>query len=420
LSLLNNSYICTLDIGSSKIAAIVAKIKKGQISEVFFDYFPSQGIKRGVIIDSIELVNSITGALKKLKAKSGINIKSIYTNISGEDIVTKHSRAIIPLAERGNKVITANDINKAREQARILGSSLEEEIIHAMPYSFAIDSKGNILNPIGLYSHKLEVDLYLICAKLSSIQSLTRSINQAGYEIKDLFFSGIATSKAVFNHEFKEGINILCDIGSDITELLIFNQGLLQDIKILPFGGSDLTEALCESFGITFDLAEDVKRSYGIIGDFSDIKEDKEILIKKDAMYKPIKHKSVLEVLNSKAGSICDTIKDTVENIVPCGKINNFVTAGRTVLLEGFLERLEKTLGVSVRVARLTHPDIISLFNKDRAISGQRHLTYITSLGIICQALANEKEQAPFASSSTHNPILKAINKFKEIYREYF
>ena len=256
-----NNYICAIDIGSSKISGCVARINKKVIDNVFFETLPSKGIKRGIIVDSIDVVGCIGKAIKNLKAKSGINIKFIYTNISGQDIVTRRSRAIIPLAERGNKVITVSDIQRVNEQARVLGSSLEEEIIHRIPSSYTIDSKSNIANPLGLYSHKLEVDLYLVCGKLSSIQNLSRAVNQAGYEIRELFFSGLATSKAALNKDYSQGLNIFCDIGSDTTELLIFKDGMLKDIEILPIGADDLTVNLQESLKIPFDLAEDIKRS---------------------------------------------------------------------------------------------------------------------------------------------------------------
>src|SRR3990167_9044627 len=97
-----NNYICTLDIGSSKIAACVAEIRKNRVSRIFFDTLPSKAVKKGQIVDSIGLIGSITKLLNNLKAKSGIKIKSVSTNISGLDISTKHSRAIVALAERGN------------------------------------------------------------------------------------------------------------------------------------------------------------------------------------------------------------------------------------------------------------------------------------------------------------------------------
>ena len=416
-----SNYICALDISSSKVSAAVAKIKKKRIANIFFEtQIPSKGIKKGAIVDSIGLTGSIGRTLKNLKAKSGINIKFIYINISGLDIVTRHSRAIIPLAERGNKVITLSDIQQVNEQARILGSNLEEEIIHQMAHNYVIDSNSNILNPLGLYSHRLEVELYLICAKASFIQGLNRAVHQAGYEIKDLFLSGLATSQAVFNQELKEGTTVLCDIGSDISELLLFRDGILKDVEILPIGGDNLTIELSEKLKTSFDLAEDVKVSYGSVSDYNQMHNDKEILIKQNNAYKPINQRSVSEILTPKAKLICQTIRATVEKLVPCGEVDNFVTTGRTVLLEGLLEMLENSLGISVKLGRITNPNIISWVNKDNSICGQRYLTYITSLGIICQALYQPQHATISAHQPTRNHILNTINKLKEIYQEYF
>lgn len=415
-----NNYICALDIGSSKIAGVLARTKRNRIVDISFETQASKGVKRGLITDSIDLSYGVASVLKNLKAKSGINIKFIYINISGLDIVTKHSRAIIPLADRGNKVITLSDIHKVNEQARILGLSLEEEIIHRIPLGYTIDSANNILNPLGLYSHRLEVDLYLVCSKLSSLQSLTRVVNQAGYEIKKLFLSGLATSKVVFNKELKEGLNIICDIGSDITEWLIFEDGLIKDLDILPVGGDDLTDRLQDTLKIPFDLAEDIKRSYGAVGDYTQIKEDKEILVKKGDVYKPIKQRLVCEIITSKAKLICKAIKDSVDKRIDVGRLNNFVTTGRTVMLEGFLEMLENILETPVKIGQITDPDIIPLANKEDVLSGQKYLNYITSLGIICEALGDRQTQTPHLNHPPTSPLLKIINRVKEVYQEYF
>jgi len=418
--MLLNNYICALDIGSSKIAAAVAEIKRKRISNIFFDSIPSKGVKCGIIVDSIDLVSSISKLMKNLKVKSGIKIKFLYANISGQDIVTKHSQAIVPLAERGNKVITRQDLQRVNEQARILGSGLEEEIIHLMPSSYSIDSKSNITNPLGLYSHRLEVDLYLVCAKLSAIQSLNRVINQAGFEIKDLFFSGLATSRAVINAEFKEGLNLFCDIGSDTTELLVFKDGILKDIEILPIGGDNLTSKLSDSLRIPQELAEDIKRSYGIIGEPERIGEDKEILVKKSNLYKPIKQRQVSEIITSQAKLVCSNIKDAVQKLVPCYEVNNFVVVGRSILLEGFIETLENTLAIPVKLGRIINPDIPSSIKEDRVLSGQKYLMYLTPLGMICEALQDKSMGNLPTNQPTKNLIARAINRFKEAYQEYF
>lgn len=414
-------YICAVDIGCDKISASLAQIKEKRIVRIFSETLSSKGVKKGLITDSVELIERVDSLLKSLKLKSGINIKAVYVNISGQDIITKHSRAVLPLVERGNKVITLSDIHKVNEQARILGSCLEEEIIHQMPYNYSIDSKADILQPLGLYSHRLEVDLYLVCAKTSSVNSFTRTINQAGYEVKKIFFSGIATSKAVFSKKMiNEGVNVLCDIGSDITELLIFQDGLLKEISILQLGGNDLSLEVSESLKIPFELAEDVKRSNSCIADYNLIKEDKEILIKKNNIYKPIKQRFISEVLTSKAKSVCQVIKEHVEKTVPCNHVNNFVVSGRTVLQEGFLETFENVLGIPVQLGRIDNPEIFSLLNKENDIKGQKYLAHITSLGMICQALEGEQSYLLSAAQPTRNIFVKTLNKVKEVYQEYF
>lgn len=416
-----SNYICALDLGSSKIACAAIEFRRKRIANITVETLPSKGISDGAIVDAIGLASSISDTLKKLKIKSGINIKSIYANASGKNIVLRHSHAIIPLAERGNKVITYQDMQRANEQARILGSNLEEEIIQAIPSGYTIDSRGNILNPAGLYSHSLGVDLYLICAKLSFIQNLTRIANQAGYEIKDLFFSGIATKEAVFDKRYKDGITVLCDIGSDTTELLIFEDGTLRNIEILSSGGNDLTCELTEGLKIPFDLAEDIKRSYASAGGDIRDRDDREILIKKDNIYKPIKHRLVSEIVTSKTKLICQSIKEAIEKNVACSEINNFITTGRTVLLEGFLEMLENNLRVSVKLGRITRPDIIPLIGENPALSGQKYLTYLTCLGIACLAL-KDQQSPPLLSTplSEPNAVIKMINKIREVYQEYF
>jgi cell division protein FtsA len=260
----------------------------------------------------------------------------------------------------------------------------------------------------------------LICANLSSIQSLSRAVNQSGYEIKKLFFSGVATSKGLLNNEFKDGINILCDIGSDITEILLFKDGLLKDIEILPIGADNLTMQLQAALEITFDLAEDVKRSYGIISDPQHIPEDKEILLRKGNSYKPIKQRLVTEIVASSIKPICLKIKETVEKKIPLYEVNNFFIVGRAVLLEGFIEALEDNLATPVKLGRITNPQILSLIKDDPELSSRKYLTYLTALGMICEIFQEQPLGILSFRQPAKNLILKTLSRIKEVYQEYF
>lgn len=415
-----SNHICALDIGNSKISACVADLRNKRIAGVFFESVPSKGMHNGTIVNAIELVHAVSKVLKSLKDKSGINIKYVYANVSGQDILTKHSRAIIPLTERGNKVITPSDLEKIREQALTLGASLEEEVLHDIPCSYTIDSKSAILNPLGLYSHKLEMDLLLVNTRLSCLQSFTHAIHQAGYELKELYFSGLATSEAALSDELKKGFNVLLDIGSDMTEMLIFEDTRLKSVEILPVGGNTLTAALKEAFDIPFDFAEDIKRSYAIIEDPSEIKEDKEILIKKDQIYKPIKQRMVSETITAKARSMSQDIKAALEKYVPLIEVNGIYVSGRAILQDGMLELLEKSFGVRTQIARLMNPRLQQLAAGAEELSGRKYLTYVSSLGIVCLAMQEYRPMLATVSEPIRNPIKKIINKVKEVYQEYF
>lgn len=415
-----NNYICALDISTSKIAAVLAKLKRNNIQEIFFEEIPAKGIKQGNIIDSIEFGACLEEIILKLKKSSGLTIKGVYANITGEDIITKHSKAIIPLADRGNKVITPADIRKVNEQARILGSSLEEEIIDQMPFGYSIDTKENIYNPLGLYSHRLEVDLYLICAKLSNVQTFTRAINQAGLEVKNLFFSALAVAEVAVEDKKQQGTFVFCDCGSDITEIVVFSGGLLCDVSIIMSGGNVLTEELSNKLNIPFELAEEIKRSYASIQDTSFMSEAKEVLIKKESMYRPIKQKEMTEIVTLKSNELISQIKGRIEKIIPLNKIDSIIISGRTALLEGFLESFENKLNVPVKLARISNKKISEIAKNLPVLSGQKHLDYLTALGILLRAMEEEQPKFSLFFEPGKTPIASVLNKVKEIYQEYF
>lgn len=414
-----NNYICAIDIGSSKISAVCAVLKNKKIVALFTESAPSKGIKKGVVVDSVELTNCLSGILKSLKIKSGIGIRAVFCAISGADITTKHSRAIIPLAERGNKVVTLADIQKVNEQARILASSLDEESIHQIPFSYSLDSKEEILNPLGLYGHCMETDLYLVCAKTSVIDSLTRAVNQAGYEIKKVYFSGIATAAAVFDRQ-QEGFAALCDIGGDITEIILFKDGLLRNIEVMPRGAEEISLAIAKTLEIPLDLAESVKKSYSFVSEPGAIEEDQEILIKKDNIYKPVKQKLLLEIVNPQVEAICRLIKERIEKHVPVSHIKNFLVSGRAILLDGFLEKFENVLGIPVQLGRIADPQIAGLIKNDEVSTTHSGLAYLTALGVVIQESKIDKLYLAPSAHPPRNFFLKTLAKAKEVYQEYF
>jgi cell division protein FtsA len=287
--------------------------------------------------------------------------------------------------------------------------------------SFKVDEQDNIINPLGLYGHSLEVDLSLVSVKSAYIQNVSRLLDHIGCEIKHFFLSGIALSKVVFHQEsLKNGTHILCDIGSDITQICLFRNGILSSIKILPIGGDDLTYEIAVALKIPFELAQDIKESYASIGEYK-VGQEKEIMIKKDTCYTPVSKKLICEAVTLKAKSLTQSIKEGVEDILPKGeKVNSFLVAGRTVLIDGFLEMMEAALGFPVAMIRFSQSGVFELTRGEVAKSPSRFLNYATALGLIYEGLEAAKSRHFFTTSPYRNPVLKIIHRAREIYQEYF
>jgi len=417
-------YVCGLDIGSSKIAGCLGIFKNGRLDNLFWDSLPVSAIKRGQCQDFTGLTNSLTQLLKNLKVKSGVKIKSVYLAITSQNISVKHSQAIIALAERGNRAVSKRDIQNVNQQARILGSSLEEEIIYTEPQGYTIDEESKVINPLGLYGHQLKVDLYLILTKVSYINTIIEVINRLGLHLNDINLSGLAVGQAVFGPDRKTGLDILCDIGKDITQILIFNEARLSHYQTIAYGGDNLTDSLIQKLKVPYPLAEEIKISHGRVQNNLDT-QDREIIIKKDTGYTTLSQNKVIDILSHSSMDIAEAIRDIIKSqillisspILP--REPNVYICGRSACLEGFLEILEVVMGMPVKMARLSNSGLLTPLLRRRIFSGEPILNYLVCLGLIANAI-NFPHKKEYSHYSLRNLLPYFAEKAKQIYHEYF
>ena len=201
-------YICGIDIGSSKVAVCLGGFKGSELNQLWWDSAATVGVKQGQWQDIGSLTAALSKLLKNLKAKSGVKIKSAYLGIASQNIIAKHSQAVIALAERGNRSVTKRDIQNVNQQAQILGSCLEDEVLHAESLNYSVDNENEVINPLGLYGHQLKVDLYLISAKASYINTIRDVFHRLGLKLNDITLSGLAVSQAMFNPQKLKGLNM--------------------------------------------------------------------------------------------------------------------------------------------------------------------------------------------------------------------
>jgi cell division protein FtsA len=419
-------YKCGLDIGSSKIAACLGRFRGNELTNLWYGSTDAVGIKRGQWQDIGNLTDGFSKLLRNLKSKSGIKIKTINLGFSGQNVIVRHSQAVIALAERGNKSVTKRDIQNVNYQAQILGSCLEDEILHSEPLGYTVDNENEVINPLGLYGHKLKVDLYLLCAKISYINTVIEVINRLGLRLNEITLSGLAISQAVFDLNRMKGLNILCDIGKDIIQILIFNDGRLMHYHIVASGGDDLTTSLSGQLKLPHSLAEEIKISYGRIQDNYQA-QDREIIVKKGNAYSTISQNSVIKILTQSSRRIAKLIRNAIQPhllaisspLIP-SKMTLHVS-GRTACLEGFLELLEVIVGIPVKIANIGNPSLTAPLIRHQFSSGESILNYLVCLGLIAEEnKLSYKKSLNKPMGGFRSTLSRIPERIKEVYQEYF
>ena len=232
--------ITGVDIGSSKICAVSGEIGgAGQVEILGINTVPSRGVARGNIVDLDLCVDSVAKALDGLAARTSRKIENIYVNISGHTIKAERASGMVSLSMRGRE-ITQGDMRRCVNVASTMHLPFESEIIHKVVHSYAIDDQGQIKNPLGLYGSRLSAKIYVVTASVNHIENIRKVINNCGYELKDVVFTGMADWSSLFDRHDPERHMVLIDVGSSLTEAAIFLDGILTHINISAFGVSDI------------------------------------------------------------------------------------------------------------------------------------------------------------------------------------
>jgi cell division protein FtsA len=232
--------ITGLDIGSSKISAAALEIFDGTRSRVLaYESQPSKGVFRGSIMSLDEASNSVAKVLTKLSEKMARASGDIYVNISGDTVVGEKSRGMIPLSSRGREV-TKSDMAKCVNAAGTIRLSFDREIIHKIVLNYSIDDQPVIKNPLGLYASRLSCEMYMITAGVNHIQNIYKCVDNAGYDIKGVVYSGIADWAGLSEDGWKEEDVLLLNMGASLTEISIFSGGCLSAMSVIPVGAADI------------------------------------------------------------------------------------------------------------------------------------------------------------------------------------
>jgi len=252
-----------LDIGTTKISCIIAEIEKaGGVKIVGVGVAPSEGLRRGVVVNLEKTVASITRAVEEAERMAGVPVKSVYAGIAGDHIRSINSRGVIAVSRRDNE-ITPTDVERVIEAAKAVAIPMDREIIHVIPQEFIVDDQDGIKDPVGMSGVRLEAEVHIITGAVTSAKNICRAIQRAGLKVQDLVLEPLASSHAVLGRDERDLGVVLLDIGGGTTDVAVFFEGSIRHTAIIPFGGANVTNDIAIGLRTPIDKAEHIKITYG-------------------------------------------------------------------------------------------------------------------------------------------------------------
>ncbi|MCX7104334.1 MAG: cell division protein FtsA [Methylococcales bacterium] len=257
---IERNLIVGLDIGTSKVAAIVGEItNEGNIEIIGIGTAPSRGLKKGVVVNLESTVNSIQKAIEEAELMAVCQIRSVFAGIAGSHIRSLNSHGIVAIKD---KEVTQYDIDRVIDSARAVAISADQKILHILPQEFVIDLQDGIKEPIGMSGIRLEAKVHMVTGSVSASQNIIKCIRRCGLEVEDIVLEQLASCNAVLTEDEKELGVCLIDIGGGTTDIAIFVDGAIRHTAVIPIAGDQVTNDIAVALRTPTINAEDIKRKY--------------------------------------------------------------------------------------------------------------------------------------------------------------
>jgi cell division protein FtsA len=252
-----------LDIGTTKVCAVIVKQDiHDQLNVVGIGSAPSHGLRKGVVVNIDQTVQSIRQAISDAESMAGIEAHGLYVGIAGDHIRSLNSKGVVGVA-RDDHEITQQDVDRAINAAKALALPIDREIIHVIPKEFIVDDQDGIREPVGLSGVRLEVEVHVVTAAVTSAQNIVKSVERAGYHVEEIVLEPLASSLAVLDDDERNLGVALIDLGGGTTDLAMFFEGHIHHTSVVALGGQHVTNDIAIGLRTPVEQAETIKIDYG-------------------------------------------------------------------------------------------------------------------------------------------------------------
>ncbi|PKO25995.1 MAG: cell division protein FtsA [Betaproteobacteria bacterium HGW-Betaproteobacteria-8] len=257
----DKNLIVGLDIGTSKIVAIVAELQpEGSLKVIGLGQHTSRGLKKGVVINIDSTMQAIQRALEEAELMADCKISSVFTGIAGSHIKSLNSHGMVKIKDA--EVMQA-DVDRVVDTARAIALPSDQQILHILTQEFIIDGQEDVREPLGMSGMKLEVKVHIVTGAVAAAQNIVKCIKRCGLEVSDLILQPLASSMAVLTEDEKELGVCLVDIGGGTTDIAVFKQGAIRHTAVVPIAGDQVTNDIAVAFRTPTQAAEEIKIKHG-------------------------------------------------------------------------------------------------------------------------------------------------------------
>ena len=342
-----------LDIGTSKIAAIIGNTWQGdpeKIEIIGVGTAPSKGLRKGVVVDIDLTSTAIREAIANAELMAGVEIGSVYAGIAGGHITGQTQNGVVAVAGEGRE-ITQSDVDRAISAAQAISIPVEREVLHVIPQGFVVDNQDGIKEPVGMSGVRLEAYVHIITGAVASAQNLVRSVYNTGISVENIVMEPIASAGAVLSSEEKNLGVVLADMGGGTTDTVVYKDGAPHHTAVLSLGGDHVTSDIAQLLKMTHQDAEKLKVTRGCA--CVDIIESDDTIpistVGGTRRTRFVTKKDLTEIIQCRMGEMLDLIGQEIAKShlhIPSG----VVLTGGSSLLDGLLELAEQTFPYPVRI----------------------------------------------------------------------
>jgi len=400
--------IVGLDVGTTKICAVVGEMSGSKINIIGVGTHPSIGLRKGVVVNIESTVESIKKAVEEAELMAGCEISSVYAGIAGGHITGFNSRGIVAI--KGPEV-AQSDVERVIDAARAVAIPMDREVIHVLPQEFIVDDQDGIQNPVGMAGVRLESKVHIVTGAVTSAHNIVKCSNRSGLDVCDIVLESLASGEAVLTDEERELGTALLDLGGGTTDLAVFSGKNIKHTFVLALGGNNLTNDIAIGLRAPLAEAEKIKHKYGtcLSGDI-DSEETIEVPGMGGRESKQLPRQILGEILEPRMEEVFTLIQREIyragmENSITSG----VVVTGGSALLEGVTEIAESIFNLPTRLG------------KPIGIGGLTDVVnnpmYATGVGLVLYGARNQTEKKfRIRDTNIFNRIMTQMKKwFKEV-----